>query len=169
MAPTYEAIASHTFSGSTATVTFSNIPATWTDLAIVANIRSSRAANTGDGFNLRLNGDTSSDYSYTWIRGESSASSQRGSNQTATLLGEIPAATATAGVWGVVTATILSYANTNVFKTILSGSADPAKNVFRIVGLWRDTSAVTSIEVYSSTSSSIVADGTVALYGIKAA
>jgi hypothetical protein len=77
---TYEPIATNTLGSATATVTFSTISGSYTDLILVIS------AFTGDdlaAYTIRLNGDTGSNYSVTSLEGQgTSAVSQQQSNQT---------------------------------------------------------------------------------------
>jgi len=67
MANTYTLISSQTLSASAATVTFSSIPATYTDLAVKI---SARTDVTNPDFMWRINGNTSSIYSDTQLEGD---------------------------------------------------------------------------------------------------
>jgi hypothetical protein len=164
MAKTYEAIASHTLSGSVASYTFSNIPSTYTDLIIVGLLDFSSA---GTSLYLRFNSDTGNNYSATWIQGNgSSAGSSRLSSQSLGLV-------AYPG-WGVTTdpnnvfhTTVMSYANSNVFKTALTSGAVAPNGVSRAVTLWRSTAAITAVTILPGGGN--LDAGTLSLYGIKAA
>ena len=79
---TYTLIQSQTLASSAASVTFSAIPATYTDLVLKASARSD-AAGTDDGITIVLNSDTSSNYSQTWISGSGSAAATNRSSSAA--------------------------------------------------------------------------------------
>ena len=80
MPSTYEPIATTTLGSTAATITFSSIPATYTDLRIALVGSLSGGGNYG---NLRFNSDSGSNYSVTILRGNgSAASSARQSNAT---------------------------------------------------------------------------------------
>ncbi len=67
MAATYTPIASATLAASTSSITFSSIPATYTDIVVVINdINSTGSFDT----NIRFNGDSGSNYSRTGLRGD---------------------------------------------------------------------------------------------------
>lgn len=168
MAATYEPIASTTLGSDTASVTFSGIAADWTDLVLVTSCRSSRAAASDDIY-VQFNGDTGSNYSRTYVYGNgSSALSGRGSNVTKFYWAYVPANSATAGVYSADVLHIMSYANTNVYKTGLSLTSDAGVLVQRQVGLWRSTSAITSIFI-DADAGDLKAGSTFSLFGIKAA
>ena len=163
---TYESIATQTISGSSTTsVTFSSIPSTYTDLVLIA----SGSASMSVDLNVRLNGDTSTNYSRTVLSGSGSAAvSVRSSNLDFFRLNYD-------GYWTTSTQTsvsiahIMNYTNTTTFKTILGRSNNATTGVDAQVSLWRKTpEAVNSIQVYI-TSGNYTAGSTFSLYGIRAA
>jgi len=165
MAKTYEAISTTTLGSNTASVTFSSIPSTYTDLVVVMNGGCTAAESIG----IRFNSDSGSNYSSTILAGSgSSASSGRNSSQTGMV-------TATNGYWtnDLNSNSILfvqSYANTNVYKTALSRSNNAGIGLDAIVGLWRSTSAINTIYLYGFYSGhSFKSGSTFSLFGVKAA
>ena len=169
MPRTYEPIASQTLGSNTASVTFSSIPATYTDLVVLASIRTVHGATQSVDCYVRFNGDTASNYSRTYLYGSgSSAASGRESSQTRIGAFYAPGGGATSNVFSAELLTIPSYANTNVYKTVLSSAGYSEGLVSRLVGLWRSTSAITSIEI-GPASETMVTGTTISLYGIKAA
>lgn len=160
MAATYEPIASTTISGtSTSSVTFSGIAATYTDLVLI--IAGSSTPTYATGY-IRFNGDSGTNYSDTALGGNgSTAYSNRRTSQNQ-INGFQPD-----GGGNVFRHHIMSYANTNVYKTVLSEQSSPGDRVARRVDLWRDTSAITS--VYVAVSSNFADATVISLYGIKAA
>lgn len=168
MAVTYEPIASTTLgAGGSTLVTFSSIPGTFTDLLLVSMADTNYSFANSISTYLRINGDTGSNYSTTWLLGNgSAASSGRASNDTNGIyIGEF-SATANLGQPSIVH--IMSYANTNVNKTVLSSSCVASSWVTRQVGLWRSTAAITSVSVRAG-GYTFQQGGTFSLYGIKAA
>jgi hypothetical protein len=164
MPATYEPIASHTLTADTASYTLSSIPGTYTDLILVAAHGTS--APSASGFIVRLNGDTASNYSLTAIEGNgSSANSGRNSNVT-----YLAAGISNASSNAVTVMHFMSYANTSVFKTMLAAADASQYGATRRVGLYRSTSAITSVFVAESNGSFVLKAGsTFSLYGIKAA
>jgi hypothetical protein len=167
MATTYEAIQSYTVSGSPLDgptgVTFSSIPSTYTDLRLVV----AAATNVILITYVRFNGDTGSNYSFTYIAGNgSTASSSRGSNQT---FAHLTLAGHTDSNWSVDMMDIMNYSNTSTYKTAISRANNAAVGVDAIVNLWRSTSAINSVKVYADRASTWSVGTTFTLYGIKAA
>jgi hypothetical protein len=161
MATTYEKIATTTLGSAAADITFTSIPATYTDLRIVWL---GTATGGGVDFYLRFNSDTGTNYSGTYLYGDgSSAGSQRVTSENAARL--------SFGLSSTIPTTtqidIFSYTG-STFKTLLSAFSNDfngSGETRRSVHLWRSTSAVTSITL--SPSSSTFASGTTAtLYGI---
>lgn len=173
MASTYEPIATTTVSSDTASVSFSSISGSYTDLYIVTQARATYTTN--DIFRMRVgNGsvDTGSNYSNTRLGGDgSSAFSDRASNVTNIDAGYFPGADSTSGVFGVSTFHLQNYSNTSTYKTILNRAVD-AGAVYAysiaLVALWRSTSAINTVSFYFQ-NSNIKAGSTFTLYGIKAA
>ena len=163
MPATYEPIASTTLGSAAANVEFTSIPSTYTDLVLVF---SGKHATTTAQIRLTVNG-SATNYSDTILSGNgSTASSTRHSSGSVIRLDNATGFNTTNPLVGIVQ--VMSYANTNVFKTLLAAVADPTNGVDRIVGLWRDTTAVSSIKV-DSNSGNLASGFTAALYGIKAA
>ena len=156
MPKTYEPIATTTLGSGTATVTFSSIPGTYTDLILMIG----GAASAAQGMHLYFNNDTASNYSRTYFYGDgTSAVSARVANHQ---LLEIGTAIST------VYAHVMNYANTTTNKTTLSRGGSASNLTIAEVGLWRSTTAINRIDV--TTASGTMNTGTVlTLYGIKAA
>jgi hypothetical protein len=168
MTSTYEMIASQTLGSSTQTVTLSSIPATYTDLVLVCSIKGDAASMS---IILRLNGDTNTNYSQTYLEGDgSSASSVRGSSQTRfTLSGSVSYNSTNFGTQII---QAMNYSNTTTNKTVLqrfnsNGGSFPGTGTS--VGLWRQTSAINQLDLISTASGqNFVAGSTFTIYGIKA-
>lgn len=160
---TYEAIATQTLGSATATVTFSSIPSTYTDLVLVCNFGASSA---GQDFTFRFNGDTNSNYSDTRIYGNgTSAVSNRNTSATRITADSVGVSTSLQ-VTDIIQ--VINYSNTTTYKTALVRVADAAKSTEATVGLWRNTAAITSIDL-AMTSGNLLSGSTFSLYGIKAA
>ena len=163
-ANTYVAIATNTLGSATASVTFSSIPATYTDLVLVVN---AIAATTTDGsITLRFNSDSSSNYSYTRILGLGSGTpiSSRGTSTTLIFAGII-----SNSVLGTTLIQLNNYANTTTYKNTLARSGKADSYVSADVGLWRSTAAITSIVLAINDNNNFATGSTFTLYGILAA
>jgi len=165
---TYEPISTTTLGADSATVTINSIPSTYTDLILIGVVTTSAAAEIPQ---IRFNGDTATNYSRTEIMGNgTAASSTRSSNQTRFPLGFGNTGTSTT-IPGFFKVHIFSYAgSTN--KTVLSEASNDQNgsgDVTRLVGLWRNTAAITSLTLSLGTGVNYKTGSTFTLYGIKAA
>lgn len=158
---TYTPIATTTLGSNVASYTFTSISGSYTDLILVIT-----GTTTTNGINywLQFNSDTGSNYSYTMILGTgSAASSGRSTSQTKWRVANNSSSTNT-------TPTIVqiqNYSNTTTYKTGLARFGDASYGTWANVGLWRSTSAITSITVSSDTN---LASGSIyTLYGIASA
>lgn len=166
MPATYEPIASTTL-GSDAVVEFTSIPSTFTDLIVVAHYN----VTSGNGLVMRFNSDTGTNYSNTSLWGSgSSAGSYRDSGQSFVGAGTYYLGGSSSRE-NVSVIHIMSYANTNVFKTVLVASGAASRGAERQVGLYRSTTAISSIRLAQGGgfSGAGMSGSSFALYGIKAA
>lgn len=172
MASTYTPIATTTLSSSASTITFSSIPATYTDLVVV--ICPVATTDQVNALLMRINSDTATNYSDTNLNGSgSSAGSYRSSSATyinlaeSNILGDT-----TAGQTNFIIS-IFNYANTTTYKTILCRYNDATTGTGATVGLWRKTpEAITTISFALGASfptQNLASGSTATLYGIKAA
>ena len=165
---TYVSIASETLSSAGSTITFSSISGAYTDLVLVIN----GGTSVNDSWaSLRFNTDSSSNYSITRMNGNgTTASSGRNNSQTRILIG-YDAAPNTAFQFNSIV-NIMNYSNTTTYKTVLTRDNSPAGTSYpgasANVGLWRSTSAITTITLVSNTSN-FITGSTFSLYGIAAA
>jgi hypothetical protein len=163
MPATYEPIATTTLGSAAATISFTSIASSWTDLRVVFVCTSTLTAQAAS---LTLNGDTAANYSLTRLRGNgTSASSQR--ETSVNRIDFSPSGTSST-IPQFYAIDLFSYAgSTN--KTILIESSEDQNgsgNTSRFVALYRSTSAITSLTLTCNTST--FATGTTAtLYGIK--
>jgi hypothetical protein len=167
MPSTYEPIATQTLASAAASVTFSAITGTYTDLVLVAT---NVVASTGfPNIQLRFNGDTGANYSATMLEGTGSvARSARKTSVTVISDGDqvsLGGSTPSTFIYN-----IMNYSNTTTYKTVLlkgnQTTGSTYAGVSAVVGLWRNTGAITSVTI---TLGDFAAGATFTLYGIKAA
>jgi len=154
--------------GGAASIDFTSIAASWTDLRIVASLKGAGTGYTDSvsriAFNSDLGGTT---YSWTWLRGDgSSAGSGRGTSgpycrgyQSGSQAGNQPS---------FYIADIFSYAGSTNKTVLVEASADlnGSGYVYRMVNLWQNTAAITSISLSSPNGDNLVAGSTATIYGI---
>ncbi len=164
MSSTYEKIATTTLGSAQASVTFSTISGSYTDLVLICNIK----ATAGNIYPyIRLNSDTGTNYSFTRMTGVlPSPTSGRGSNTAICYMAGNAAATTTNFNYNSLIQ-IMNYSNTTTYKTMLSRSNNAENATDTGVGLWRNTAAVTAVTIVAD-SSTFTSGSTFTLYGIKA-
>jgi hypothetical protein len=160
---TYTPIATQTLSTSAPSVTFSSIPQGYTDLVMIINT----GATIADDIGCQFNGDTGSNYSFTVLSGNgSSAVSGRATNATRLNF------TSNAYMRTTLTQNTIinfeNYSNSTTYKTVLNRANIAEGASEAIVGLWRSTSAITTIRVFCDhNAGSFVSGSTFTLYGIQ--
>jgi hypothetical protein len=160
---TYEPIATTTLGSTAASYTFSSIPGTYTDLIIITNVKS---PTTGNMF-IQFNGDTATNYSRTVLAGNGTSAVSARNSTIAKIYCDYFGYFNT-GFDNTKIIQIQNYSNTTTFKTSLIRSGAAATGTDAIVGLWRSTSAITSIRL-DSDGANFSTGSTFTLYGIAAA
>ena len=167
MAATYTLISSNTLSASAASVTFSSIPSTYTDLVLRMSIRDNYSA-TSTAYNLKINGVTTTQ-SATRLYGTGSAVA---SNRQTALVDfyRMSAATSTANTFGSLELYIPNYAGSTNKPMSNFGVAETnatATEMGTEAFLWSNTAAITSLEVVEYAGSTFASGSSFFLYGIK--
>jgi Zn-dependent M28 family amino/carboxypeptidase len=164
MPATYEPIATTTLGSAASSITFSSIPATYTDLIIVWVFQ---AVSAGSNAGIRFNSDTGNNYSYRGLTGTGGTVVSQGSSNNNQCYIQ-PNSTAATSQLQMFQTDVFSYAgSTN--KTLLtsySGDLNGSGDVSRVVNLWRNTSAITSVTLFFD-AGNMTAGTTATLYGIK--
>ena len=166
----YDSLATVTLSATASSVTFSNIPTTYTHLQLRATHTFSAS---GLGINMQVgNGtiDTGSNYAYHYLLGQGTAASSGAASTQASwvyyyVVGNGSTAIPETEIWDFV-----DYSNTNKYKTsrLLAGvDNNGSGEVFMASDLWMNTSAINTIKINTS-SSTFAAGSSFALYGVKA-
>jgi hypothetical protein len=170
MAITYEPIATTTLATAVSSVTFSAISGSYTDLVLVLSARSSQTGAT-DGLAVRVNSDTGSNYSSTYLRGDgTSATSGRNSSDTyyRFAFDAVVASGAASDTFSATVIHFMNYANATTNKTILGRANVAGGGTDAVVGLWRNTAAITSIDCIGY-GGNLQSGSTFTLYGIASA
>jgi len=157
MPSTYTPIATNTLGSAAASVTFSSIPSTYTDIVLIQN--STGAGGAGASY-LRFNGDTTGVYSRTRLLGNGSAASSYRETGANNISSDAPSSSNSTTIWN-----IMDYANTTTFQTVLYRDNSSAYVVAQ-VGLWRNTAAITSLSI-TADAGTFAAGSTFTLYGVK--
>jgi hypothetical protein len=164
---TYFPIATTTLGTAAASVTFSSISGSYTDLILITT-GTAAATNPVNGLKLQFNGDTGSNYSTTFMYGTGS-SAESGRSSSAAFISIARADTTQSN--GITH--IQNYSNSTTNKTVLSrgnvASAGQFPLAIAYVGLWRNTAAITSMTISHENSVNFNAGFIFTLYGISAA
>lgn len=161
--PTYEPLMTHTIVTPATSYNLTSIPATYTDLILIVK---SQVATVNNSNFIRFNGDTASNYSSTILSGTgSSPYTFRYSNDSRIFI-DFYASPANVD-FGMDVVHINGYSDTTINKTTISRGASPYGTDL-IVGLWRSTAAISSIQVIQP-SFNFNAGTTFTLYGVTAA
>ena len=155
-------IATTTLTGTASSITFSNIPSTYTDLVIV----SAPIGNADAQVHMRFNNDTSTIYSYTILAGNGASAVSARVIQATQIGTDYFFSVTTAG--GITLINVMNYANTTTFKNAIIRSGVAGKSTMTIAGIWSNTAAINRIDL-TATSSTFAAGSVFTLYGIKAA
>jgi hypothetical protein len=166
MANTYTLISSNTLSSSAASVTFSSIPGTYTDLVLKI---SGKVASGGASENILLeyNGSAGTDYSATYLQGTGSATFSGRNSSTSSIR-----------LYNAISS--LEWNNAEIYIPSYLASQNKPVSAFTVTeqnlatdcyivadaGLWRSTNAITSIKI-SSAGANFVSGSSFYLYGIK--
>jgi hypothetical protein len=161
MPATYEPIATTTLSTAASSITFSSIPATYTDLRLAFALKMDSTGSAG----MIFNSDTGTNYSFTDLWGTGAAVNTARSTSDSKLWFNT-ASTISSTQPRLIAIDIFSYAGSTNKTTLYeyNGDNNGSGNVMRTAGLWRNTAAITSIQLNTTTN---FGTGTTAtLYGI---
>lgn len=143
---TYDLIEEKVLSSGTTSVTFSSIPGTYKNLVLEVVGNSEQSGSALNGMRMRINSDTGTNYSYLAIYADSSTASSYATGNADYI--DVGSLGQTSSLPTPNTIQIMSYANTNVNKTLVSQYGKGGTISYGLVGCWRSTSAVTSILLY---------------------
>ena len=168
---TYTLISSVTVgSGGAANITFSSIPATYTDLVIKISSRSAAAVNLGY-LNIRFNSDTGNNYAYKAFGGTGTITYNNTSASASSIFTVTDAANFTSNTFGNAEIYIPNYAGSNQKSVSIDAVTEnngTEAYTHLVAGLWTNTAAITSIQIADIlNSANLVQYSTAYLYGIS--
>lgn len=164
MTTTYDCIATTTLGSAQATVTFSSISGVFTDLVLIVQ---GGTTNLSSDWGFRFNGDTGTNYSRTVLwGGGGNPGSNRSANQDFTQLNYYGYPDNNFNLNAVIH--FMNYSSTTTNKTIIGRCNNGSAGIDMGVGLWRSTSAITSIQILFNTGQVWRTGSIFSLYGIKA-
>ena len=168
MPNTFELIASSTVgSGGAASIDFTSIPSTYTDLVLDVSLRTSQAVNA-NGCNLKFNGSTTS-YSERALFGSGASAASLNDAGTSIFFWYIDGASSTASTFGNASMYIPNYAGSN-YKSVSTDAVTENNGTtayaFLNAGLWSNTAAINQITI-TAASGTLIEYSTAYLYGVK--
>jgi hypothetical protein len=169
MANTFVKIASVTVTGATAaSIDFSSIPSTYTDLCLKFSTRVNNAVNVVDDVYLSLN-NVQTNFSMRRLFGNGSSTASDSGGGNFNYIAQVPNASATASTFGNSEIYIPNYASSG-YKSISADSVSEnnATAAYAFFGalLWSNSAAINRITI-TGLSSSFVQYSTATLFGIK--
>jgi hypothetical protein len=174
MATTYTLIDKTTLGSTATSVTFSSIPATYTDLKLVASIRTDRTASPAENIRVQFNSDTGSVYSAKLLDADgSTVTSSQNSAQASILAGYGNTDATTSNTFGSFEMYIPNYLSTSAAKSISSDSVveNNSSTGFDVLiaGLWNPASqaAITAIKLFPQLGPNFKINSSFYLYGIS--
>jgi hypothetical protein len=173
MANTMTLISSQTLASTAASVTFSSIVGTYTDLRLIYSARDNRSStNFTDDVTIKFNGSATSDYSSKVLYGGGGGAASLG-NSAATYSygGYVTDTSGTANTFGSSDIYIPNYAGSNnkSFSVDAVSESNDANNVYISLqaGLRSNTAAITSITLAPLNGTLFSVSSTFYLYGIN--
>jgi hypothetical protein len=155
--------------GGASSVTFSNIPQTFSDLKVVVSARTVYSGTSGE-LGMWISGDTfpTSQDSFRTLEGNGSSASS-GNNTTYMKVGTVPGSTSTSNTFGNCEIYIPNYTNSSTYKSTSSDSVTEnnatTASAFLAANLRAINGAVTSLQFWAS--DSFTEYSTFYLYGIS--
>lgn len=163
MAITYEPIAKVTLGSASNTISFSNISGSYTDLILQCRITG--VSTEGYSSGLRFNSDTNTNYSYNNLYANgSSVTATKVSNSGIMYVLGVDQGLQNSVNFG--TINIFNYSNSSIYKTILTQWGQPENATMVNTGLWRSTSAITSIDLSHYSNYTFSTGSIFTLYGV---
>ena len=162
-------IETKTLGTAAASIEFTSIPQTFTDLVIHLSLRTAHSDVAND-LVYRVNGDSGANrYTFRRLSVDGSAASSGSGSLDRGYFGVVDGNTATANTFGNGTLYVPNYAGATQ-KSFSSDSVSEnngtAAFLFIIAGLYNQTTAISSIIFYSESAANILAGSTISLYGI---
>jgi hypothetical protein len=159
---TYDLLYSNTLSSNTTTVTISGFASSYRDLILVIQ----GLGSTGDFYpRLQFNSDTGSNYSWQSITSSASVvNAYQSLSETGLQIGN--SVYISTGDRALYISNINDYSATNIHKTVITRANRYNLGPEIIASRWANTSAITSIYLYSSNGNGLATGSTINLYGV---
>lgn len=171
MPNTYTLISSNVLASGASSVTFSAIPATYTDLVLRYSTRTDYADYRILGA-LRFNSDTANNYSNTILsKVDNTVASYRNSNNSFSFNVESDGTLSTSNTFGSGEIYVPSYTASQNKPysdfTLMENNQNLNQQIQVIADLWRNTAAITSVTLFPGGGANFITGSSFYLYGIK--
>jgi hypothetical protein len=169
MANTYKAIATTTLGSAAASIEFTSIPATYTDLLLKISVRSAATGSTAVRCQLRFNG-AANDSNLTFRRLYGDGSGTGSDSGSTGHVAWMPDGSATANGFSNIEVYIPNYAGSNNKSFSADGVMENNATTAYMglfADLWSSTAAITSIKIFEDNGANLVQHSSATLYGIK--
>ena len=160
-------------SGGSASIDFTSIPSTYTDLCLKVSARTNRTTYIPDSLFIKLNGSTTS-FTGRLLFGEGNAGGQSAASTTSTNplenYGSAVSNVGTASTFGTAEYYIPNYAGSTNKSASSDAAAESNGTLYNLgfaASLWSNTAAVSSISIVSGYGTLLQQFSTAYLYGIK--
>jgi hypothetical protein len=150
-------LASGNLSGSSS-ISITSISGSYNEL--IVSVSGATDAAGGSNMHVRFNSDTGTNYQWSGVRTDSNVLLNE-SNDTRIRLSPGASTASTQSAW----LNIPNYASTAKYKTATGPGNNQTSGAF-IVGLWKSSSAITSIQISNADAANFLS-GTYTLYGVK--
>jgi len=172
MPNTFELIASSTVgAGGAASIDFTSIPSTYTDLCLKFSIRTTRTGSVEDAVRIQFNASGGTAYTSRMVYGSGTGAGSTNYTSSAYVISfSTSTADATGSTFGNGEMYIPNYAgstNKSTSTDLVSENNATAATAGLNAGLWSNTAAINQITITSNSSSNLVQYSTAYLYGVK--
>jgi hypothetical protein len=168
MAQTYVPIQTITLATTSATIDFTNIPQTYTDLLLVISSRTTNVSDYPTVTNISFNGSTSN---FSGVYLENASGTVGAFTDQPRMVALSPGANTTSNTFGNSQCYIANYTSSNnkAFNAEAVGENNGTRSYMELISnLWSNSAAITSISL-TPASASFAANSTATLYGIGGA
>lgn len=170
MPTTMKLIAKNVLGSDTASVTFSSIPGTYTDLLVMWSARTTRSGVVDDLIKAQFNAAGDTNLTVRYLRGTGSTAASN--NDTVAYVGYLPGADGTINTHGSGELYIPNYAGSTAKSMSATGvneSNQSAVQMGAFAVLWNSTAAITEIKLLPAFSGNLATNSSFFLYGITKA
>lgn len=156
--------------GGAASIEFAAIPQAGSDLVCLVSLRTNKASGNPDAIEFQFNSDTAGNYTTLWLEGTGSAVASASTTTTRGYAEHLAQHSAyTSNTFGNTSIYVSNYASASAKSISVDGvTENNAAGSYQEIAasLWNNTSAITSIKIYSG-GSTLLQYSTASLYKIK--